>query len=720
MRKAVDRSPIPALAAPPSRPPRAERRSHSTVIHGTTIDDPYSWLRAENWREAIRRPEALPSDIRAHLEAENAYAAVLLGPLEPLKSALIAEMRGRIKEDDSSVPQRDGPFAYAVRHREGGQHPLVVRRPADAAEGGPDQMLLDGDALAEGRPYFQFGGWAPSPDHRLLAWSADEAGSEYYTMRVRDLESGKDAGDVVPDTSGPAVWAADGLSFWYVRVDEDHRALEVYRHVLGTDPAGDALVYREPEAGWFVRVDQTRSGTYAVITVSDHDTSEAHLIDRATPEAAPRLVFPRKAGVQYDVDHHPDLDGRSTLIIRTNDDDAVDFKLIAADAQAPSEARRELLPHRPGVYVLDHAVTERWLYRLERVDALPRIVVRSLADGAEHEIAFAEEAYALGFDAGREFHSDMLRFSYSSPATPTETWDYDVPSRERTLRKRQDIPSGHDPADYVVRRTQALAPDGEMVPVTILHHADVKPDGSAPCLLYGYGAYGIAIPASFSGGRLSLVDRGFVYAIAHIRGGTEKGWGWYLDGKLDRKPNTFSDFIAVAGHLCAEGYASPGRIVAHGGSAGGMLMGAVANMRPDLFAAILAEVPFVDVLTTMLDETLPLTPPEWPEWGDPIRDPAAFDRIRSYSPVDNVAPQPYPAILALAGLTDPRVTYWEPAKWVARLREATTSSRPIALRTNMEAGHGGAAGRFDRLEEVAIAYAFALAATAAPDSGGTA
>ncbi len=715
MRKTVDRSPIPVLAMPASHPPRAERRSHSTVIHGTTIEDPYSWLKAQNWREAIRRPEVLPADIRAHLEAENAYAAALLGPLEPLKAALIGEMRGRIKEDDSSVPQRDGPFAYAVRHREGGQHPLVVRREADAADNAPDQLLLDGDALAEGRAYFQFGGWAPSPDHRLLAWSADEAGSEYYAMRVRDLASGRDANDVVPDTAGGAVWAADGQSFWYVRIDEDHRALEVYRHVLGTDPAGDVLVYREPEPGWFVRVEQTRSGTYAVITVSDHDTSESRLIDRTTPEAEPRLVFPRKAGVQYDLDHHPDLDGRSTLIVRTNDDDAIDFRLIAVDAADPSAGRRELLPHRPGVYVLDHAVTRRWLYRLERVDALPRIVVRSLADGAEHEIAFAEEAYALGFEAGREFDSDMLRFSYSSPATPTETWDYDVPSRERTLRKRQEIPSGHDPANYVVRRSQALAPDGERVPVTILHHVDVRPDGSAPCLLYGYGAYGIAMPASFSGGRLSLVDRGFVYAIAHIRGGTEKGWGWYLDGKLDRKPNTFSDFIAVAAHLCAEGYASPGRIVAHGGSAGGMLMGAAANLRPDLFAAVLAEVPFVDVLTTMLDETLPLTPPEWPEWGDPIRDAAAFDRIRSYSPVDNVASQAYPAILSLAGLTDPRVTYWEPAKWVARLREATTSDRPIALRVNMEAGHGGAAGRFDRLEEVAIAYAFALAATASPD-----
>ena len=699
------------LAQTPERrdptPPRAERRPFAREIHGVRLEDPYAWLKAENWAEAIRRPEVLPADIRAYLEAENAYAAALLGPLEPLKTKLVGEMRGRIKEDDSTTPSPDGPYEYAVRYREGGQHPLIVRRPR-GAEAEAERTLLDGDALAKGHAFFQLGHWRASPDHALLAWSADDKGSEFDTIRVRDLETGADLPDEIPSATGATVWAADGRSFWYVRLDERHRALEVYRHRLGTPAEQDELVFKEQDPGWFVGVEETRSGAFCVITVSDHDTSEAHLIPRGAPESPPRLVWPRRTGVRYELDHHPDLDGRSTLVIRTNADGAVDFKLVAVAADEPAGPAREILPHRPGTYVLDHAVTARHLVRLERVDAVPRLVVRTLADGGEHEIAFPEEAYALGFDAGREFDADRTRFTYSSPATPAEVWDYDMATGERRLRKRQEIPSGHDPAAYVTRRLTATAPDGAQVPVTVLHRAGLALDGSAPCLLYGYGAYGVSIPAGFSGGRLSLVDRGFVYAIAHVRGGTEKGWGWYLDGKLENKPNTFSDFIAVAEHLAEAGFTSSGRIVAHGGSAGGMLMGAIANLRPDLFAGIIADVPFVDVLTTMLDDTLPLTPPEWPEWGNPIEDPEAFRRIRGYSPVDNVGPRPYPAILALAGLTDPRVTYWEPAKWAARLRDATTSDRPILLKTNMDAGHGGAAGRFDRLEEVALSYAFAL------------
>ena len=700
------------------QPPRADRRPSARDIHGVRLEDPYAWLRADNWQEVMRRPETLPEDIRAYLEAENAYAAALLKPLAPLTTTLTAEMRGRIKEDDSSVPTRDGPFDYAVRYRAGGQHPMVARRPTGALDA-DEAVLLDGDALAEGRAFFQLGSWSPSPDHRLLAWSADEAGSEFLTIRVRDLETGADLSDVVPDATGAAVWSADGAGFWYVRLDEQHRALEVWRHRLGTPVAEDELVYREAEAGWFVGVEETRSGAFCVVTISDHDTSEARLIDRADLANAPRLVAARKAGLRYEIDHHPSLDGRSTFILRTNAGGAVDFKLarLAADAENVDIAEaEEMIPHRPGVYVLDHAVTARHLARLEREDGLPRLVIRRLDDGAEHAIAFPEEAYSLGLMSGPTFDTDQTRFVYSSPATPSETWDYDMASRERTLRKRQEIPSGHDPEAYVVRRLQATAPDGAQVPVTVIHKRGLALDGRAPCLLYGYGAYGISMPSGFSGGRLSLVDRGFVYAIAHIRGGADKGWGWYLDGKLENKTNTFTDFIAAAEHLAASGFTSAGRIVAHGGSAGGMLMGAVANLRPELFAGVLAEVPFVDVLTTMLDDSLPLTPPEWPEWGDPIRDAAAFARIRGYSPVDNVKPQAYPAILALAGLTDPRVTYWEPAKWIARLREATTSGRPIALRTNMDAGHGGASGRFDRLEEVALAYAFALASVGHADA----
>ncbi|HEY0292165.1 MAG TPA: prolyl oligopeptidase family serine peptidase, partial [Hansschlegelia sp.] len=568
----------PETATPTvASPPRAERRPTSRVVHGQSLEDPYAWLRADNWREAIRDPALLPTDIRAHLEAENAYAAALLSPLDGLKTRLVAEMRGRIKEDDSGAPVVEGPFAYAVRHRAGGQHPLVVRTPIG---GGEETILLDGDALAEGHAYFQLGSWRVSPDHALLAWSADDKGSEFRTIRVKDVATGEALPDVVPDTTGAAVWAADGGSFWYVRLDEQHRALEVYRHQLGTTPDADALVFKEDDPGWFVGVEETRSGTYCVITVSDHDTTEAHLIERADPGAAPRVVWPREAGVRYELDHHPALDGRSSLILRTNADGVVDFKLVAVDADNPAGPQREIAPYAPGVYMLDHAVTARHLVRLERVNALPRIVVRALADGEEHRISFGEAAYSLGVEPGREFDTDLTRFSYSSPSTPSEVWDYDMASRDRTLRKRQEIPSGHDPAAYVVRRLEARAPDGASVPVTVVHKSGLPLDGSAPCLLYGYGAYGIALPAGFSGGRLSLVDRGFVYAIAHVRGGAKKGWGWYLDGKLAHKTNTFTDFAACADQLIADGFTSAGRIVAHGGSAGGMLMGAVANLRP--------------------------------------------------------------------------------------------------------------------------------------------
>ncbi|MEZ0212688.1 MAG: S9 family peptidase [Xanthobacteraceae bacterium] len=679
-----------------------------TVLHGETLDDPFAWLRAANWREVMRDPAVLDPAIRAHLEAENAATDAWFAPRAGLRRRLVAEMRGRIKEDDSSVPAADGPFAYFTRFREGGQHALFART---ALPDGAEQVLLDGDALAAGHAYFQFGGARHAPDHARLAWSADEAGSEYYTLRVRDLATGADLADVVGDTTGDVLWGADGGHLYYIRQDAEHRPSHVFRHVLGTDPADDVLVYEEHDAGFFVSLDRTQSGRFGLIACGDHETGEVHLIDLADAGAVPRLVAAREAGIRYGVEHHPDLDGEDRLIIDTNADGAEDLKLVTAPVASPERANwRELVPHRPGCLILAQAAFRGHLVRLERAEGLPRIVVRTLADGIEHEVAFAEEAYSLGFDAGYGFDTGSIRFTYSSMTTPAEVYDYDLTTRLRALRKRQSVPSGHDAAGYRTRRLMASAPDGESVPVSILYAAGTPLDGTAPCLLYGYGAYGISIPAGFSTARLSLVDRGFVYAIAHIRGGTDKGWRWYREGKLAHKTNSFTDFIAVAEHLVAEGIVAPDRIVAQGGSAGGMLMGAVVNLRPDLFAGILAEVPFVDVLNTMLDASLPLTPPEWPEWGNPILDAEAFRRIRAYSPYDNVTAQDYPAMLVLAGLTDPRVTYWEPAKWVARLRAHKTDRRPLLLRTNMDAGHGGAAGRFDRLEETALGYAFALAA----------
>jgi oligopeptidase B len=686
--------------------PRAERGPRSSTWHGITLTDDYAWLRADNWREVMRDPSALDPKIRGYLEAENAYTKASLAHTEALQETLFAEMKARIKEDDSTVPSADGPYAYYVRYREGGQHPIMCRQPR---EGGAEQELLDGDALAAGKAFFQLGATVHSPDHKLLAWSADDKGSEYDTVRVRDIASECDLPDEVPDVEGAVVWARDATAFYYVRLDANHRPSHVYRHRLGTPAADDALVYEEQDSRYFVSLIELQSGRYAVIAAHDHETSECSLLDLARADAKPRLVAPRETSVRYELEHHPDWHGEDSLVIRTNVDKAEDFKIALTPLASPGrENWRDLIPHRRGIFVLSMIVLFDWLIRLEREDSLPRIVVRHIASGEEHTIAFPEEAYSLGADGGFEFVTDRLRFFYSSMTTPNETWDYDMKTRARVMRKRQEIPSGHDPAGYVTRRIRARAPDGEMVPISILHRRDVKPDGTAPLLLYGYGAYGHSIPASFSTGRLSLVDRGFVYAIAHIRGGTDKGWHWYQDGKLANKPNTFTDFIAAAEHLLQTGYAAPGKIIAQGGSAGGMLMGAVANMRPDLFGGIIAEVPFVDVVNTMTDDTLPLTPPEWQEWGNPITDADAFRVMLTYSPYDNVRAQDYPPLLVLAGLTDPRVTYWEPAKWVAKLRELGTGSNLIALRTNMEAGHGGAAGRFDRLKEVALSYAFAI------------
>ena len=686
------------------QPPIAEKRPTSRLVHGVTLEDDYAWLRAENWQEVLRDGSALPADIRAHLEQENAYAEALLAPSAGLRETLFAELRGRIKQDDSSVPMADGPFDYYSRFREGGQHRLYCRRPRG---GGTEALLIDGDALAAGKPFFDLGGAEQSPDHRLIAWSCDDKGSEFYTVRLLDCDSGAMREDAVPDTGGGVVWAADSASFLYVRLDENHRPSKVFRHRLGTSVEADELVYEEADAGMFVSLDETRSKRFATINIHDHETSEVWLVDLDAERAEPRLVEARRAGVQYSLEHHPGEGGR--LYISTNADGAEDFKIALAPLAAPGRAQwQALIGHRPGCLILSMAVLADWLVRLEREDGLPRIVVRALTSGEEHTIAFAEEAYALGMGGSLEFATDSLRFTYSSMTTPAETWDYDMRTRERVLRKRQEVPSGHEPAVYVTRRLLAPAPDGELVPVTLLYARATPLDGSAPCLLYGYGAYGIAMPAQFSTNALSLVDRGFIYAIAHIRGGTEKGWRWYREGKLAKKTNSFGDFIAAGRFLVEQGLTREGRIVAHGGSAGGMLMGAVANMAPALFGAILAEVPFVDVLTTMLDDTLPLTPPEWPEWGNPIESVEAFETIRGYSPVDNVSAQAYPPILVLAGLTDPRVTWWEPAKWVARLREAKTDTNPVLFRVNMDSGHGGASGRFERLKEVALVQSFAL------------
>ncbi len=692
--------------------PRADKRPVTTTRHGVTLTDDYAWLRAPNWQAVMRDPSVLDPGIRAYLETENAHADAALGDTRALQDTLFAEMKGRIKEDNSSVPRPDGTYAYFWRYRQGGEHPLICRTPR---AGGAEELMLDGDALGAGKAFFRLGATAHSPDHRRLAWSCDEAGSELNVARVRDLATGADLADLVQDIAGAMVWTADASAFYYVRLDAQHRPTRVFRHRVGTDAADDMLIHESHDPGYFVSVSQLQSADFAEISIYDHDSSESWLIDLRVPDARPTLVTARDKSVLYNVEHHPAYAGGPALFILTNADGAEDFKIAVAPLASPDHAHwRDLIPHRPGTYVVAFTVLADWLIRLERTDGLPSIVVRRLADGEEHTIAFAEEAYSAFLAGGFEFATNIQRFVYSSMTTPDEVWDYDLAARTRTLRKRQEIPSGHDPSAYVTRRLLAPTRDGETVPISLLHRKNVAVDGTAPGLVYGYGAYGNAMPAAFSANRLSLVDRGFVFAIAHVRGGDEKGRRWYRNGKLADKHNTFDDFIVATEYLVAQRFIAPRRAVALGGSAGGMLIGAVANMRPDLYAGMVAEVPFVDVLNTMLDDSLPLTPPEWPEWGNPITDAAAFRTILAYSPYENVRAQDYPAMLVLAGLTDPRVTYWEPAKWVARLR-ATTTGRPlIAFRTNLDAGHAGAPGRFERLKETALVYAFALAATGTP------
>lgn len=695
----------------PPMPPAVEMRPVRDTRHGIERVDDYAWLRAENWQEVMRDPAVLDADIRAVLDAENAYTAAIMADTEKLQELLFEEMKGRIKEDDSSVPSPDGPFAYYTRYVTGGQHPLFCRRPRD---GDGDQILIDGNKLAEPHSYFRIGGVAHSPDHGLVAYASDTNGSEYYTVRVVEIETGNEIGSPISDTSGGAVWAGDGKTLFYSKLDENHRPRQIFRHTLGTSPDDDVLVYEEADPGFFVGVGMTQSRAFIVIDAHDHQTSEVRILDASTPDAEPRIVAPREAGHEYTLEHHGD-----NLIILTNRDGAEDFKIVETPVATPGpDSWREIEPHRPGRLILDATTYKDHLVRLEREDGLPRIVIRQLDDGSEHAISFDEDAYSLGLSSGYEYDTTALRFSYSSMTTPTQVFDYDMQSRNRVLRKTQEVPSGHDASDYVTRRVMAPAHDGESVPVSLLYRKETPQDGSAPLLLYGYGAYGISIPASFNTNCLSLVDRGFVYAIAHVRGGKDKGYRWYKQGRGPDKINTFKDFISASEYLVGEGFTSRGRIVAHGGSAGGMLMGAAANMAPVLFAGIIAEVPFVDVLNTMLDETLPLTPPEWPEWGNPIEDRHAFEIIAAYSPYDNVTAQAYPNILAIAGLTDPRVTYWEPAKWVAKLRALKQDDNLILLKTNMDAGHGGASGRFDRLKEVALAYAFALKVTGGQESPG--
>lgn len=687
--------------------PFADRRPIRSQVHGFDLHDDYGWLRAANWQEAMREPDKLPADITSYLTAENAYYDAAMADTADVLDQLVNEMRARIKEDDSSVPHKNGPYAYSTRFDNGAEYPLFIRTPRD---GGKDHIMLDVNTEASTQDYFQLGMTATSPDHRVLAWMADVNGSEFFRLTFRDIESGTDLDYHIDDVDSIA-WA-DGQTLFYVRLDARHHPNKVYRHTLGTDPADDVLVYSEDDARYLVEVDRQRSGAFITIYSGMNDENEINVIPTSDPTATPLVIEPRTQGLEYDIDHQGNV-----FLILTNADDAYDFKVMTAPVATPSRANWvDLIPHQEGRRIIFTFVHKNWMIWVERRNALPRIcyVAKGQPIANAQTIAFDEQAYSLGCEPSPEYDTDMFRFTYSSPTTPPQVFDYDLSSGERTLRKTTEIPSGHDPLDYATVRTMAPSHDGARVPVTILYHKDTPLDGTAPCLLYGYGSYGVSMPASFSSGRLSLVNRGFIYAIAHVRGGEELGRNWYETSKFGGKPNTFHDFIAVAQHLIAEHYTAPARIVIQGGSAGGLLVGAVLNMRPDLWAGAVADVPFVDVLSTMLDDTLPSTPGEWSQWGNPITSQQAFEDIRAYSPYDNVTAQDYPPILVTAGVSDPRVIYWEPAKWVARLRATKTDNNMLMLRTNMTSGHFGKSGRFAALDDAARSYAFAFKVTGTP------
>jgi oligopeptidase B len=684
-------------SAPPIAPKHPVRIEQLSRVR----TDDYAWMKDDNWQKVLHDPAVLRQDVRTHLLAENAYTEAVLAETRDLQATLFEEMKGRVRQDDSTVPMPDGPWQYYVRYAEGQQHPVHARSPRG---GGDEDVLLDVNAMAEGHEFFKAESVEHSADHTMLGWAEDDQGSEVWTIRVKDIATGNPIGEAIENTVGDFLFTPCGQWLFWVQRDECGRAKRVYRRPVAGKAADDVLIYEEPDDGFFLGIHVTGSEDWIVIGCGNQETSEVWLIPASDPLAMPRVIEPRTTGLRYGVEH---WDGR--FIIRTNADGATDFKLMSAPIEAPGRANWiDWLPHRPGYFIVNTLSLKDHFIRLERVDANSRIVVTDRITGAERPIDVAEEAYVLSPSPGFEYDTTTLRYMYQSPAQPAQWWDIDLATGEKTLRKTQEIPSGHDPSRYVVKRLFAPAADGQMIPVTVLMRRDVPVDGRAPMFLYGYGSYGFAMEPGFSIPALNLVERGWVYAIAHVRGGSEKGWGWFLDGRGATKQNTFTDFVAVAEHLIAEGYTAKGRIVAHGRSAGGLLMGAITNLRPDLWAGVAAGVPFVDVLNTMSDTSLPLTPPEWPEWGNPLESETAYDTIAAYSPYDRVEAKEYPPVLAMGGLSDPRVTYWEPAKWIAKLRELSTSGAPMLLRIDMEAGHGGASGRFEYLKDPALVQAFAL------------
>jgi oligopeptidase B len=694
------------------KPPVAEKRPHQFTVHGVTISDEYHWLKDQGY------PVIDDKDILDHLKAENAYFEAQMAPQAKLTETIFQEMKGRVKEDDSSVPQKDGDYIYWSKFDEGAQYRKHYRKKIGVGErkwdhgngnwayvpneDGLDELILDENELAKGKEYFKLGAAEVSPDGKLLAYAYDDNGSERFDLHIRNLDTGEELKDVIPGTLSSIVWTSDSKGLVYGLANENWRTDNAHYHRLGDDPKKAKLLYKEADIGFGVGVGITAQEDWIVIATGDNVTSEVRLVPANNPAAEPILIAPRKEGRQYSVDIR---DGQ--LYILTNDDH-VNFRIATASLRTPGEWKT-LIAGSDKHYLTGLSLFKDFFVTEGRIDGLDQVEVRRYASPTKAEaIKFPEASYSAALGDNPEYDVAKLRLDYESMVTPDTVFDYTVAMGKFETLKVQEIPSGYDPSQYATERVMITARDGVKVPVSVVYKKGFKKDGSQPLHLYAYGAYGYAMPPGFSANRLSMLDRGFAYAIAHIRGGDDLGYQWYLDGKLMKRTNTFNDFVDSAKGLIALGFTGKGKVTASGGSAGGELMGAVLNQSPETFGAVVSHVAFVDVLNTMLDKDLPLTPGEWPEWGNPIESKEAFDYIRSYSPYDNVEAKAYPPMLWTAGLNDPRVTYWEPAKMVAKLRAMKTDNNVLLLKTNMGAGHGGKSGRWERLRENAEEAAFIL------------
>ncbi|MGG6298247.1 S9 family peptidase [Leptolyngbya sp. AN02str] len=670
-------------------PPIADKRPYVHTLHGDSRDDPYFWMR-----------DRTDPAVMAYLEAENAYTEAFMQPTEALQHTLYKEMLARIQETDLSVPYRKDNYWYYSRTEEGKAYSIQCRKLGSL--NAPEEVLLDQNKLAEGHEYFDVGVFQVSPDHRILAYSVDTSGAELYTLYFLDLETRQLYAETIPETYESFAWGNDNRTIFYTQVDAAHRPYKLFRHTLGTPIEQDELVYHETDEAFYLGVGKTRSEAYILLSLNSKVTSEVRYLDANQPGGEFQFVQERSPSIEYYVEHHHD-----GFYITTNEN-AINFKLMWAPVGVSDRSQWKLvLPHRQDVLIEGVSTFADHLIVYERQAGVPNVRVRQLSTQAEHLIDFPEPIYEVMEGANPEFHTTTLRFTYTSLLTPSSVFDYDLNTRDRLLQKETPVLGGYDKQQYRSEWLMATAPDGTAVPISMVYKADISKDGSNPLLLTGYGSYGASYPVYFSSTRLSLLNRGVVLAFAHIRGGSEMGRNWYETGKFLQKKNTFTDFIACAEYLIHQGWTSRDRLAIAGGSAGGLLMGAVVNMRPDLFRTVIAQVPFVDVVSTILDTSLPLSAMEWEEWGNP-NDPEFYHYMKSYSPYDNVAAKDYPALLVTAGLNDPRVSYWEPAKWTAKLRDLKTNNHTLLLKTNMGAGHSGASGRYEQLKEIAFEYAFLL------------